>query len=155
MGAIYGTNTCSGASGSNYTISYAPGNVTVGAEPVAITTTMTYGGTVSTPSALFTSRQREPEPHSPRSAPTCVTSATSTTQVGTVTGANTCSGASGSNYTISYAAGEIDGRCGAGNDHGEHDHDEAAPHAFGCIPRLREPEPHGPGGSDGSPRPFP
>ncbi len=112
VGTITGANTCSGASGSNYTISYAPGNVTVGAEPVAITastTTMTYGGTVPTPSALFTYGSVNLSPTAPPglTAPTCVTSATSTTQVGTVTGANTCSGASGSNYTISYAAGNL------------------------------------------------
>ena len=112
VGTDSGANTCSGATGSNYAITYAAGNVTVSAEPVTVTasnTTMTYGGTAPTPSALYTygSVTRSATAPAGLTAPTCSTTANSTTPVGTDSGANTCSGASGSNYSISYASGSV------------------------------------------------
>ncbi|MGD0126710.1 MAG: MBG domain-containing protein [Terriglobia bacterium] len=112
VGTDTGANTCSGASGSNYSITYAAGNVMVSGEPVTITatnTTMTFGGTAPTPSALYTYGNLTQSAIAPAglTALSCVTSATSTTPVGTDSGANTCFGASGSNYSISYAAGNV------------------------------------------------
>jgi len=112
VGTDTGANTCSGASGSNYSISYVAGNVTVSGEPVTITasnTSVTYGSTPPIPTAQYTygTFVLSSTPPNGLTPGTCVTSATSTTPVGTDTGANTCSGASGSNYTFSYVAGSV------------------------------------------------
>ena len=112
VGTDTGANTCSGASGSNYSIGYAAGNVTVNAEPVTITasnTSMTQGSTPPKPTPEYTYGSVTLSATAPAglTAPTCVTSATSSAPPGTDTGANTCSGASGSNYSISYVAGNV------------------------------------------------
>ena len=72
-------------------------------------TTTVYGSTPPAPVAEYTygNVTLSTTPPNGLTAPTCVTSATSTTPVGTDTGANTCAGASGSNYKISYAAGNV------------------------------------------------
>jgi hypothetical protein len=111
VGTDTGANTCSGASGSNYSISYAAGNVTVSGEPVTITasnTSMTYGSTPPTPTPQYTyGGVTTSTPPNGLTGVSCSTTATSSTPVGTDTGANTCSGASGSNYSIGYAAGNV------------------------------------------------
>jgi len=86
--------------------------LTVGTTTTALTitasnTTMVYGSTPPTPTAEYTYGSVTLSATAPAglTAPACVTSATSTTPVGTDSDANTCSGASGSNYAISYVAG--------------------------------------------------
>jgi hypothetical protein len=110
VGTDTGANTCSGAAGSNYAISYAAGNAVVSAEPLTITasnTAFTFGGTPPVPTALYSYGSVVQSATVPGgvTAPSCTTTATSTTPVGTDTGANTCSGAAGSNYAINYVAG--------------------------------------------------
>lgn len=46
-------------------------------------------------------------PASLTTQPTCVTTATTSTPAGTYAGANTCSGASSSTYTITYRSGTL------------------------------------------------
>jgi hypothetical protein len=98
------TTSCSGASGTNYTISYVPGTVTVTPLPLVITassSTVTYGTTPT-----VTGSYTLPVGGSSLSgAPTCSTTATSTSSVGSYP--STCTGAIGTNYTISYVPGTV------------------------------------------------
>jgi LPXTG-site transpeptidase (sortase) family protein len=99
-------STCSGAADANYIITYAPGTVTIGANALLITAssdTMVYGGTVPTITPIYTGLQGgDTEPATP---PTCSTTATSTSPVGSYT--SSCSGAADPNYTITYATGTV------------------------------------------------
>jgi len=84
--------------------------VTVGKASLTITassTSMTYGGTPPAPTASYSAFAGSDTVASLTTAPTCSTSATSSTPVGTDTGANTCSGAVDGNYTITYVNGTL------------------------------------------------
>jgi hypothetical protein len=98
------TTSCSGASATNYAISYVPGTVTVTPMPLMITassSTVTYG-TTPTVTASYTL----PVGGSSLSgAPTCSTTGTSASPVGSYS--STCTGAVGTNYTISYVPGTV------------------------------------------------
>jgi hypothetical protein len=72
------------------TITASSGTSTYGATPAAVVPN--YSGLVNGDTA-------------PATAPTCTTTVTSTTPVGTYSGADTCSGASDPNYTFTYVAG--------------------------------------------------
>jgi FtsP/CotA-like multicopper oxidase with cupredoxin domain len=94
--------TCSGAVDSNYTISYVSGTLTIAQGVLTITApspTMAYGGVVP---ALAPTYSVNPV-IGMTTLPTCTTSATSTSPVGTYP--VTCSGAVDSNYVIGYVAG--------------------------------------------------
>src|ERR1051325_7811345 len=99
-------SSCTGAADDNYTISYAPGSVSVTPASVLIAAssgTMVYGGTVPTITAGYTGLQAGDL--APATLPTCSTAATSTSDVGSY--ASSCSGAADDNYTISYAPGSV------------------------------------------------
>src|SRR5208282_2552308 len=103
-------STCSGAVDSNYTISYVAGAVTVDSASLSITASsasMTYGGTVPTITASYSGFVNGDTAASLSTAPTCSTSATSSSPVSPPTYPSTCSGAVDHNYTISYAAGAV------------------------------------------------
>jgi hypothetical protein len=94
----------------NYTISYVPGNVTVGQASLVITAssgTMTFGGTPPTVTASYSGFVNGNTSASLTTQPTCSTTATSSTPAGTDTGADTCSGAVDPNYTIRYVPGNV------------------------------------------------
>jgi hypothetical protein len=95
---------CSGATATNYAISYVPGTVTLTPLPLVITassSTVTYG-TTPTVTASYTL----PVGGSSLSgAPTCSTTETSASAVGSYP--STCAGAVGTNYTISYLPGTV------------------------------------------------
>ncbi len=99
-------SSCSGAADPNYTFTYTPGLVTVTPATVVVTAsngTMIYGGTppAITPSyAGFLNGAT-----APATAPTCSTTALSTSAVGIYL--STCSGAADTNYTFSYVAGIV------------------------------------------------
>ena len=110
VGTDTGANTCAGAVDGNYTITYVPGNVTVGKASLTITAssgTMTYGGTPPIVTPSYSGFVNGETAASPTIAPTCMTTVTSSTPVGTDTGADTCSGAVDTNYTIGYVAGNV------------------------------------------------
>ena len=110
VGTDAGADTCAGAVDPNYTISYVPGNVTVGTVPLSITAssgTMTYGGTPPTVTPSYSGFVNGDTGASLTAAPTCTTAATSSTPAGTDTGANTCSGAVDPNYSFTYVAGNV------------------------------------------------
>ena len=101
----YGSS-CSGAVDSNYTITYAPGAVVVGAASLVITASsgsMTYGGSVPGVTPSYSGFVNGDTAASLTTAPTCSTTATSASSVGNY--ATTCSGAVDSNYSISYVHG--------------------------------------------------
>ena len=103
-------SSCSGAVDSNYTISYVNGTVTDGAAPLTITAssgTMTYGGTPPTITPSYSGFANGDTAASLTVQPTCSTTATSSTPVGTDTGADTCSGAVDANYSFTYVAGNM------------------------------------------------
>jgi hypothetical protein len=110
VGTDTGADTCAGAVDGNYTITYVPGNVTVGKASLTITAssgTMTYGGTPPIVTPSYSGFVNGETAASPTIAPTCMTTVTSSTPVGTDTGADTCSGAVDTNYTIGYVAGNV------------------------------------------------
>jgi hypothetical protein len=94
----------------NYSISYTAGTVTVTTAPLTITASsasMTYGGTVPAIAAGYAGFVNGDTSSSLTTPPTCSTTATSSTPVGTHTGADTCSGAVGPNYSFTYVAGNM------------------------------------------------
>jgi len=95
---------CSGASDTNYAISYVPGAVTVTPLPLVVTassSTVPYGTTPTvTPSYTLPVGGS-----SLTGVPTCSTTATSTSPVGSYP--STCMSAVGPNYTISYVPGTV------------------------------------------------
>ena len=109
-GTDTGADTCSGAVDANYSISYVAGNVTVNQASLTIAASnnsMTYGGTPPTVTPSYSGFVDGQSASSLTTQPTCSTTVTSSSPVGTYTGADTCSGAADSNYTISYASGTM------------------------------------------------
>jgi len=103
-------SSCSGAVDSNYTISYVNGTVTESAAALTITASsgsMTYGGTVPTITPSYSGFVNGDTSASLTTAPTCSTTATGSTPVGTDAGADTCSGAVGPNYSFTYVAANV------------------------------------------------
>ena len=101
-------STCSGAVDPNYTISYVSGSVQVNPAPLTIaasSVSMTYGGSMPVILPPYSGFVNGDTSTSLSTAPTCSTSATSSSPVGTY--ASTCSGAAGSNYTITYVPGAV------------------------------------------------
>ena len=102
------TTTCAGAADPNYTFGYTDGTLTIvaGNAPVTLTAssaTMTYGDAVPAITASydgFTGGQTEPV-----TAPTCSTTATSSSPVGTYP--TTCVGAADPNHVITVVEGSI------------------------------------------------
>ncbi len=101
-------STCSGAVDSNYTISYTAGTVTIAAAPLIVTAgsaSMTYGGAVPTITPTFAGSVNHDSSASLTSAPTCSTTATNSSPVGSYP--STCLGAVDTNYSITYTAGTV------------------------------------------------
>jgi hypothetical protein len=101
---MYST-TCSGASDSNYAITYTSGTLTVNPAPLTITAgsaSMTYGSFVPPITLSYTGFVNGDSASSLTTAPTC-------TVIGTVKNAGTyqtmCSGAADNNYAITYTSG--------------------------------------------------
>ena len=100
--------TCSGASAQNYAITYQGGTVTVNTAPLTVTAssgTMTYGGTVPTITPSYSGFVNGDDPADLTTAPTCTTTATSSSPVGSYDTA--CSGAVDPNYQINYGSGAV------------------------------------------------
>ncbi len=99
---------CSGASDANYTIGYVDGSVQVTAAPLVVAAssgTSTYG---SNPPAIMPSYSgfvNGDGPGALNTAPTCSTTATANSLVGTYP--STCSGGSDPDYAISYVPGQV------------------------------------------------
>ena len=77
-GSPYQTS-CSGAADTNYSITYAPGLVSVGSAPLTITASgdsMTYGGTVPTITPSYSGFVNGDTASSLTVSPTCTTAAT-------------------------------------------------------------------------------
>ncbi len=105
--ATYGAS-CSGAADPNYAISYDGGTVVINTAPLKITASsgsMTYGGTVPTITASYSGFVNHDTASNLKTAPTCSTAATSSSQPGTY--AASCVGAVDANYAISYVNGSV------------------------------------------------
>ncbi len=99
---------CGGAAAANYAITYAVGEIVVGAAPLSISAssgTMTYGGAPPTITPSYSGFVNGDTPASLSTAPTCTTTAGATSDVGTYP--STCTGAVDSNYTISVTDGQV------------------------------------------------
>jgi hypothetical protein len=100
---------CSGGSADNYSFTYVAGTLTVTKAPLTITASspsMTYGGPVPPISAGysgFVNGDNQGQAVSPK--PTCSTTATSSSPVGSYP--TSCSGAGATNYTIAYVNGSV------------------------------------------------
>ncbi|MGO8721641.1 MAG: MBG domain-containing protein, partial [Acidimicrobiales bacterium] len=90
VGTYTRANTCSGAVDGDYAITYVSGDATVTRAPVTITasSTSTPYGTIPTVTASYSPSADAGLLTTP---PTCSSTVTATTGVGTYTGANTCS----------------------------------------------------------------
>jgi len=103
-------SSCSGAADPNYTIGYAGGSVTINQAPLTITASsasMTYGGTVAGIIPSYSGFVNGDGPGSLSTAPTCTTTATSSSPASPPAYTSSCSGASDANYTISYGTGSV------------------------------------------------
>jgi len=105
-------SSCTGAVDANYTISYVAGTLTVNASgaPPTLTITassasMTYGGTVPAITPSYSGFVNSDSATSLTDAPTCSTTATSSSPAGPYP--SSCTGAVDANYTISYVAGSV------------------------------------------------
>ena len=100
--------TCSGGVDDNYVFSYVPGTLTINPAGTLVITasshTMPYGGVVPTITPSYTGLQGGDT--QPATLPTCTTTATSASTVGTY--ASSCTGAADPNYTITYVNGTVD-----------------------------------------------
>ena len=99
-------SSCTGAVDANYTIGYVDGSVSVTPATLTITAssdTMAYGGTVPTITPSYSGLQAGDI--EPATAPTCSTTATSTSPVGSYP--SSCTGAVDANYTIGYVDGSV------------------------------------------------
>lgn len=100
--------TCSGASGSNYTFSYVPGTLSIVPAVLTISAssaTIAYGTNPPAITPFYDGFLNGDSPSTLTTQPTCGTSVTHSTPVGTYT--TMCSGASSPNYTIQYVAGQL------------------------------------------------
>jgi hypothetical protein len=107
VGSYTGANTCVGAAATNYAFTYVAGNATVIQATVTITasdSSTTYGSTPA-PSSSYSGFQNSQNSSVLSPKPTCSSTVTATTNVGSYTGANTCVGAAATNYTFTYVAG--------------------------------------------------
>ncbi|MBE3120190.1 MAG: hypothetical protein IMZ50_15735, partial [Candidatus Atribacteria bacterium] len=98
----------SGAGAGNYTLGNTTANTTADITAATLTITassgtMTYGGTVPTITPSYSGLQAGDS--APATLPTCSTTATSTSPVGSYP--SSCSGAVDANYTIGYTAGSV------------------------------------------------
>ena len=100
-------SSCSGASNSNYTVTYVSGSVEVGRASLTITASSpstTYGASVPSITASFSGFVNGDDASVLTATPVCTTNASSTSPVGTYT--TLCNGAAAGNYAINYANGE-------------------------------------------------
>ena len=100
--------TASGAAGSNYTIAYVGGTLSVNAAALTITAANTnklYGAAVPALAATYGGFVNGDTAASLTTAPTLATTATASSPVGSYP--ITASGAAGSNYTIAYVSGAL------------------------------------------------
>ena len=99
---------CSGASDANYTVEYVNGSIVVGPAALSISASSasaTYGGSTPTITASYSGFVNGDSPAALTSPPTCTTTATSSSAVGTYP--SSCSGAADANYTVSYVDGTV------------------------------------------------
>ncbi len=106
------SSSCSGASDSNYMISYLPGTVTVNPAPMSITASsgsFTYGGTVHSITASLTAGSAFVNGDGVGSLVglACTTTATSASHVSGNPYTSSCSGSADSDYAISYVPGTV------------------------------------------------
>ena len=97
---------CSGASDPDYTLSYVPGSVVVGASHLVVTAssgTRTYGSAPAPITPTYTGFVNGDGPALLTTAPTCSSSGSASSPVGDYV--TSCSGATDPNYTIDYVNG--------------------------------------------------
>jgi hypothetical protein len=101
-------SSCSGAAAANYAISYGTGVVTVTRAALVITASngsFAYGANPPAVTPSYSGFVNGDSPGSLTTLPTCSTTATSTSPVGTYS--TSCSGAVSPNYTIAYQGGQM------------------------------------------------
>lgn len=99
-------STCTGAADPNYLISYTDGQVVVGAAPLVVTASSvatTYGTASAAITPAYSGFLNGDTSASLTTQPTCTTSASVTSPVGTYP--SSCSGATDPNYAITYVDG--------------------------------------------------
>ena len=106
VGGYVGANSCSGASAANYSFTYLAGNALVTPATLSVTaspSSSTYG-TAPVVTASYSGFVNGDGVASLTTLPTCSSSVTATSAVGSYPGANSCSGGSAADYAFSYTA---------------------------------------------------
>ena len=101
-------SSCAGAVDTNYTITYAPGSVTVNMAPLTITASsasLTYGSSPPAATAGYSGFKNGDSASSLSPQPTCSTTISGSGPPAPGTYGSSCSGASDTNYAISYVGG--------------------------------------------------
>ena len=101
---------CSGAADSNYTIGYATGDLTVGKAQLTVTalsTSMTYGGTVPTITPNYSGFVNGDSQTSLTTQPSCSSTAMSSSTVAGSPYPSSCTGAADPNYTVVSVNGAV------------------------------------------------
>jgi hypothetical protein len=104
VGSYAGSNTCSGGTAANYSFVYVPANATVNQATLTVTASpsSTPYGTEPIVTPGFAGFQNSDGVGSLATLPSCASTVTFATGVGTYTGADTCSGGADADYTFSY-----------------------------------------------------
>ena len=108
VGTYTGDNKCSGAADPKYTITYVNGNAVVTPAPLVITASsasVTAGAAVPTITAGFKGFVNADSATNLTTQPTCSTTYTTTSAVGSYT--SSCKGVADPNYTITYVPGTV------------------------------------------------
>jgi hypothetical protein len=100
--------TCTGGTAAGYTLSYAPGSLQVAAAPLSVTASspsITYGSAVPTIAPSYSGFVNGDNVSAVMTAPTCSTTATSSSPVGSYP--TSCAGGAAANYTLTHADGSL------------------------------------------------
>jgi hypothetical protein len=108
VGAYAGANTCSGAVAPDYAFAYVPANASVNQATLTVTasSSSTAYGTAPIVAPGYAGFMNSDGVGSLATLPSCASTVTLTTGVGSYTGANTCSGGADANYAFSYVPGD-------------------------------------------------
>jgi hypothetical protein len=108
-GMHVGVATCSGAQSPDYSATYSAGDVNIARAPLTVRagdTSVVFGEVAASIPAGFTGFLNGEGAADLGTAPTCVTTVTALSAVGTYAAANSCSGAATPNYALSYTTGD-------------------------------------------------
>ena len=103
------TTSCSGATATSYSFTYVSGTVTISKRPIVVTASspsLNYGDSIPTITPSYSANFANSETSSVVSGTVCTTTYTTTSTFGT-TPTTSCSGATATNYSVTYTSGAV------------------------------------------------